>query len=70
MREGAIFYICPICFHLSETADVEHMHPMVHCPAFAPGDARLKPPMSAEGLLKSHAPQWFLAAVRELAHSS
>ena len=63
MRECVDFYICPICFTVSETPGYHHERPMLHCEELPVGHDRLKPIMDQEGDLKTQAPRWFLEAV-------
>jgi hypothetical protein len=63
MRQCIGFYICPVCFAVSEGAGMHHGRPMVHCEELPVGDERLKPIISKEGDLKGHAPRWFIEAV-------
>lgn len=67
MRECINFYICPVCFLVSEEPGMHHNRQMVYCQELPVGDDRLKPVISREGDLKSHAPRWFLEAVWEAA---
>lgn len=67
MRECVGFYICPVCFLVSEEPGVHHNRQMIHCQELPVGDERLKPVINGEGDLKSHAPRWFLEAVWEAA---
>lgn len=67
MRECIGFYICPVCFAVSEEAGEHHDRQMVHCDELPVGDERLKPVINNEGDLESHAPRWFLEAVWEAA---
>lgn len=61
------FYICPVCFDISETAGSHHERPMIHCKDVPVGDKMLRPEFCEDGDLKSRAPRWFLQAVREAA---
>ena len=61
-----VFYLCPTCFEVSETAGRCHDHTKVCCSPGRPGDERRKPLMDAAGQLKSPAPRWFLEAIRPL----
>jgi hypothetical protein len=63
MRECIGFYICPVCFAVSEEPGLHHERQMVHCDELPVGDERLKPIISSQGDLKGHAPRWFLEAV-------
>jgi hypothetical protein len=65
MREDCEFYICPICFEVSETAGVHHERPMIYCQELPLGDEMLQPEFFKDGNLKSRAPRWFLHSVRE-----
>lgn len=67
MRECVEFYICPVCFAVSETPGDHHDRRMIHCEELPVGDERLKPIVNKEGDLKTHAPRWFLEAVWEAA---
>ncbi|HEX6386071.1 MAG TPA: hypothetical protein VF177_15480 [Anaerolineae bacterium] len=62
-----VFYLCPTCFAVSETAGRCHNHVKVCCSPGRPGDERRKPLMDADGRLKSRAPRWFLEAIQPLA---
>ena len=67
MRECVQFYICPVCFIVSEKPGYHHERRMIHCEELPIGDDRLKPVIDAKGDLRSHAPRWFLEAVWEAA---
>ena len=67
MRECIGFYICPVCFAVSEEPGMHHDRQMVHCDELPVGDERLKPIINKQGDLESHAPRWFLEAVWEAA---
>lgn len=67
MRSECEFYICPICFSVSEEAGVHHDHEMIHCKRLPAGDDQLKPIITAGGDLKTRAPRWFLEAVWDAA---
>jgi hypothetical protein len=60
------FYICPLCFAVSETVRECHGQSMIHCAELEPGDSRLKPLLDDEGELKSRAPRWFLENKKRL----
>jgi len=66
MNINSTFYICPICFEVSESEREHHGRPMIRCDAGQPGDERRKPVINGNGRLKSHAPRWFLEAVGSL----
>ena len=67
MREEIDFYICPICFLVSDTAGYHHGRRMVYCQELPLGDEQLKPIVDGKGDLKSRAPRWFLEAVWDAA---
>ena len=67
MQECVQFYICPICFMVSENPGEHHDRELVHCEELPIGDERLKPVIDKAGDLKTHAPRWFLEAVWEAA---
>lgn len=56
------FYICPICFSASKVRLECHGHRMITCNAENPEDC--KPPMTADGELKTRAPRWFINSTR------
>jgi hypothetical protein len=60
------FYICPVCFNVSETETTCHQHTMIHCGRMSFDDIRRRPHIDDEGNLKSQAPIWFLEAVARL----
>lgn len=62
------FFICPVCFEVSEQQVECHQHLMVPCNAENPEDC--KPVMDDEGTFVSPAPRWFLDAVSEKADSN
>jgi hypothetical protein len=66
MRECE-FYICPVCFEVSEKAGDHHGRPMIYCRELPLGSQELQPIISQGGDLKSRAPRWFLDAVRRAA---
>ena len=66
MNADYIFYLCPICFEVSESEREHHGRVMVRCDAGEPGDERRKPVINGGGNLKSRAPRWFLEAVGSL----
>ena len=53
------FYICPTCFHVSETQPEGHEHEMLHYPGYPVGHQQLKPSVDSDGNLKTRAPRWF-----------
>ena len=61
-----MFYLCPICFEVSEFECEHHGRPMVRCDAGQPGDERRKPIINGGGNLKTRAPRWFLEAIGSL----
>jgi hypothetical protein len=67
MRDECEFYICPVCFEVSEQAGRHHDHEMVFCRQLPLGHDLLKPLLTHEGELKSRAPRWFLEAVWDAA---
>jgi hypothetical protein len=80
MNANTTFYLCPMCFEVSEVEREHHGHRMICCDAGQPGDERRKPVIDERGNVKSHAPRWFLEAIgslrvrsletKPLAHSS
>lgn len=63
MKSATAFYLCRMCFKVSETEVVCHDHPMVLVDPGEEGDERRKPLLDEEGRLKSQAPRWFLEAL-------
>jgi hypothetical protein len=63
MDTDCTFYLCPICFEVSESASRHHGRRMLRCDAGNPGDETRKPLMDTDGRLKSHAPRWFLETI-------
>jgi hypothetical protein len=63
MSSSQNFYICPICFRVSEIQDATHEHRMVQCQVGRPGDERRKPVSDRFGHMVSRAPRWYLEAV-------
>ncbi len=63
MNTQRAFYLCPVCFHASDSADMCHGHTMVFVDPGEPGDERRKPVTDAGGRMVSRAPRWFLEAV-------
>lgn len=61
------FYICPVCFDISETAGSHHGREMVHYNDLPAGHEMLQPEFFLDGNLKSRAPRWFLQSVRQAA---
>lgn len=66
MRECE-FYICPVCFEVSEEAGDHHGRPMIFCQELPLGSQELQPIIGQGGNVKSRAPRWFLDAVRQAA---
>ena len=62
MNASTIFYLCPMCFEVSDVEGQHHGRSMLRCDAGQPGDERRKPLMDARGNLRTHAPRWFLEA--------
>ncbi len=62
MTETPVFYICPMCFRVSETQETCHDRPMLACDAGSAGDERRKPLMDNAGQIVSRAPRWFIEA--------
>jgi len=61
MAEEHIIYICPRCFRICESKDVDHEHPrLIACNVGEEGDERRKPITDEHGNLLSRAPRWFL----------
>ncbi len=67
MMEECDFYICAVCFSVSEHPGTHHNREMVYCEQLPVGDERLKPVIDLEGALKTRAPRWFLEAVWDAA---
>jgi hypothetical protein len=63
MRQECEFYICSVCFQVSETPGRHHENAMIFCRQLPPGSLELKPLMDESGDLRSRAPRWFLEAV-------
>jgi hypothetical protein len=63
MDAGGVFYICPICFQICESAQQCHNHRMVACSSGEPGDERRKPVLDQFGNYASRAPLWYVEAV-------
>jgi len=66
MDTNCTFYLCPICFEVSESEREHHGRPMIRCDAGEPGDERRKPVINDGGHLKTHAPRWLLEAIGSL----
>jgi hypothetical protein len=66
MNSNDTFYLCPICFEVSESQRAHHGRLMLQCNPGQPGDERRKPVISGDGRLHSHAPRWFLEAIGAL----
>ena len=67
MMKECDFYICPICFAVSENPGTHHNREMIFCEHLPIGHDRLKPVVDLEGDLKTRAPRWFLEAVWDTA---
>lgn len=64
MNRDNVFYLCAVCFMVSESRDECHGHWMVRCDALDLADERRRPEISPRGRIKSRAPRWFLDALR------
>lgn len=60
------FYMCSVCFEISQEGLICHGRPMMHCDAGEAGSARRKPMTDQSGRMLSPAPRWFLEAVGKL----
>jgi hypothetical protein len=63
MNASSIFYLCPTCFHASETPDAGHEHPLLRVDPGLPDEERRKPVTDHQGHILSPAPRWFYEAV-------
>lgn len=63
MNQECEFYICPVCFSVSELPGTHHSHEMIFCKQLPKGHELLKPIIDNKGDLKTRAPRWFLEAV-------
>ena len=61
-----VLYLCLTCFEASASQADHHGRRMLCCYVGMPGDERRKPPMDSSGRLTSHAPRWYLEAIRPM----
>jgi hypothetical protein len=59
----ACFYICSVCFEISDACREHHGSLMVCCDVEDMDDERRKPVVDAAGHLVSRAPRWYLEGV-------
>lgn len=66
MNTSTSFYLCPICFEVSDTELKGHKHPMIKVDLSKLSDESRQPVMDASGRLTTAMPRWFVEATTTL----